>query len=241
VHPQAILLLHDGQNVFADRRSRRPSWRAEEVATRLIASARIVPLAIVGIDHGGPVRRWSEYLPYGDPRNPRARRFEADRYADELVGAILPALPHLQPELSRVRVIGLGGSSYGAIGALHVALRHPGVFDRLLLESAPLWVGQGRLIEGARRATRLPRRVWIGVGTAESRREERSAELVARARRLAAAMRARSKVRLRVARGAPHHERAWAARLPEALRWLFPPGAPASRRSRPSRASRARR
>jgi len=222
VPPRAILYLNDGQNVFTDRRSRRPKWRADEVATRLIAAGRILPLAIVGIDHGGPVRRWAEYLPYADPRNPRAHRFEADRYADVVVGRVMPAVRRLYPAIERAAHVGIGGSSYGAIAAIHTAARHPLVFDRLLIESPPLWVGDGRVGEDARRGLREAR-VWIGVGTDESTRTDRSAELVALARRLARSLRPRAQVRMRIVDGAPHHEDAWAARLPDALRWLFPP------------------
>jgi predicted alpha/beta superfamily hydrolase len=216
-----VLYLSDGQNVFADARSRRPKWRADEIAGALIARGEIVPLAIVGIDHSGPVRRWADYLPYPDPRNARARRFDADRYADLVVRRVMPEVARLHPEIAKVRHVGIGGSSYGAVAALHAAIRHPGAFDRLLLESAPLWVGGGRLIEDAR-GSRLPERTWVAVGTSESSRPARSAELVALMRRLARAMRGGTALKLVVARGARHHEGAWAERLPDALSWLLP-------------------
>ena len=219
--PRAVLYLNDGQNVFADRRSRRPKWRADEIADDLVARGEIVPLAVVGIDHSGPVRRWADYLPYPDPRNARARRFEADRYADLVVRRIVPEVARLHPEIARARHVGIGGSSYGAVAALHTAMRHPGAFDRLLLESAPLWVGDGKLIDDAR-DVRLPDRTWLAVGTRESSRQARSAELVTLTRRLARAVRGTTELRVVIARDAGHHEGAWAARLPDALRWLFP-------------------
>lgn len=222
-----MLYLNDGQNVFADRRSRRAKWRADEVATRSIDAGEIVPLAIVAIDHGGP-RRSAEYLPYADQHNARAKRFEADRYADLVVGRLMPALARLHPALAQARHVGFGGSSYGAIAALHTAIRHPRIFDRLLIESAPLWVGGELLIQEAR--DRLGRgRTWVGVGTRESGRAERSADLVALSRRLSRALRDRHEVRLRVTRDGPHHESAWAERLPAALGWLFPARPSASR------------
>ncbi len=221
VPPRAVLYLNDGQNVFADARSRRPKWRADEVASLLIAAREIAPVAIVGIHHGGPVRRWAEYLPYADPRNPRARRFDADRYADVVVQRVMPAVERLHPAIARAACVGIGGSSYGAVAAIHTAVRHPRVFDRVLVESPPLWVGDGRIIEEARRGLRGAR-VWIAVGTRESTRPGRSAELVALARRLARALRGGAQVRARIVAGATHHETAWAARLPDALRWLFP-------------------
>ena len=106
------------------------------------------------------------------------------------------------------------------MAALHAAARHPGTFDRLLLESPVLWVGDGRLMADA--GSVPVERVFIGVGTREARRDEVSAELVRLARGLARGMRERMHVRLIVGEDAPHHERAWAERLPRALRWLFP-------------------
>ena len=217
-----MVFLNDGQNVFASRR--RATWRADEIAASLIARGSIPPVAVVAINHAGGTRRWAEYLPYADPHNARARRFAADRYADLVVRRIVPEVLRLHPALERARHFGIGGSSYGAIGALHTAIRHPATFDRLLIESAPLWVGDGRMIDEAQVLRGV--RAWISVGTRESSRRERNAELATLARRLGSAIAGRSmrRVRVRVVRGAPHHETAWATRLPAALRWLFGDG-----------------
>lgn len=181
-----------------------------------------MPLAIVGIDSARATRRFAEYLPHPDPHNERARRFAADAYADAVVRRIIPGVQRLHPVLRHARHMGIGGSSYGAVAALHTAARHPGAFDRLLIESAPLWVGDGRLIDDARGALRGTR-TWIAVGTAESQRAVRNRELSALARRLAAAIAGRTagRVAVTIVRGAPHHESAWAARFADALRWLY--------------------
>lgn len=220
--PRAVLLLNDGQNVFASR-ARRPTWRAEVTAAELVARREIAPLAIVAVDSAPGARRFAEYLPYPDPYNPRARTFEADAYADALVGRVLPAVMRAHPALARAGRLAIGGSSYGAVAALHTAARHRGAFDRLLVESAPLWVGDGRLVEDARRGLR-GLRAWIAVGTRESAKPERNRRLAALAGELAAAIagRAAGRVAVTIVRGAPHHEWAWAARFADALRWLFP-------------------
>lgn len=218
--PRAALFLHDGQNAFAAG-ARRPAWNIEVVAEALIERDLIVPLAIVAIHAARGTRRWREYLPYPDPRNRRARRFEADAYADLVVDTVIPRMEAAHPELRGVEHVGIGGASYGAVAALHTALRHPRAFDRLLLESPPLWVGEGRLIDNAGRSN-LPRRISIGVGGRESRREDVSAELVRLARAFARTARARgAEVRISVDPDAPHHESAWAARARRALMWLF--------------------
>jgi enterochelin esterase-like enzyme len=221
--PRAVLFLFDGQNAFSS--SARATWRADEAAERLISAGRIVPLAIVGIDTTGAARA-RDLLPYPDPRNERAKEFAADRTAAFVVESLLPRMARLEPDLAAVRSVGIGGSSYGAIASLHTVIRHPGVFDRLLVESPPLWVGEGRLIEDVDRARALPRRIHVGVGTREASRPETSAELVRLARRLARGLRGRSEVRTRISVGGRHDETAWASRLPDALKWLFSEQAP---------------
>jgi hypothetical protein len=220
VRPRGVLYLTDGQNVFPPGSRGRATWRADETAAELIAAGEIAPIALVAIDAASGARRWEEYLPYGDPYNVRARRFGADRFANVVLPRVMRAVARRHPVIARARHVGIGGSSYGAIAALHVALRHPATFDRLLIESAPLWVGDGQLIADAAHAA-LRARAWVGVGTHESARPAKAADLVRLHRRLARALRPRSVVRLRVAAGMPHHESAWAARLPDALRWLF--------------------
>lgn len=215
--PRDLLVLHDGQNVFSLPRTigSRQKWLADATVPDVAPH-----LAIVAVDHTG--RRARDYLPYRDPTTPSRERPRADRHATFVADELLPWLARTYPALARPRHRGIGGSSYGAIAALWTVLRHPGTFDRLLLESAPLWVGDGRLLDDAAAAAAWPPKVWIGVGTAEARRPDRAARLVRDAGTLATIVRARgARVRLRVDPGAGHDERAWAARLPEALRLLF--------------------
>jgi predicted alpha/beta superfamily hydrolase len=213
--PRDLLILNDGQNVFTRPRTTgsREKWRADEIAPAVAPH-----LAIVAVDGG---RRARDYLPYRDPTTPSAERPGADRYLAFLTDELLPWIAAAYPRLAAPRHLGIGGSSYGGVGALWTALKRPDLFDRLLVESVPLWVGDGRLLAAAATAERWPERVWIGVGTAEAKRPERSARLVDDARTLGRIMRARgASVRLRVDDGATHDERAWAARLPDALGWL---------------------
>ncbi len=145
--PRAVLYLADGQHVFRRARSARAAWRADEICAGLIAAGEIVPTAIVAIDHPRGAGRWTEYLPYPDPFNPRARRHEADRFADAVLPAVMRFVARHHRAVASARHVGVGGSSYGAVAMLHAALRHPGIADRLLIESAPLWVGDGALID----------------------------------------------------------------------------------------------
>jgi predicted alpha/beta superfamily hydrolase len=218
--PTAVLLLNDGQNLFARARTvgTRERWDVERAATA------VPHLAIVGIDHARAARA-RDYLPCANPADPLARRPRGDRYVSFIVDELLGWIARRYPEVARARHLGIGGSSYGAVSALHCALARPGTFDRLLLESPSLYVGGRRLISDARAAEDVPARVHLGVGTAESRDPEVSARVVADVVELTAILRAKGRgpraVRLVVDEGRAHHERAWASRLPGALRFLF--------------------
>lgn len=218
--PRGLLLLNDGQNVFSRPQTvgAREKWAAE-------AAAALVPgLAVVAIDSARD-RRGRDYLPYANPADPLGRRPRGDRYVAFLVEELLGWLAERYPQLARPGHTGIGGSSYGAVSALHAALRYPDAFDRLLLESPSLFIGGRRLIRDTRDAVRLPTRVHLAIGTAEARDPELSARVLADAVELAAVLRERGlgprRLRFRIDEGAAHHERHWARRLPEALRFLF--------------------
>ena len=218
--PRAVLFLNDGQNLFTRPRTvgTPERWRADE-------AARAAPdLCIVGIDNSGR-RRGRDYLPYPNPADPLGRAPRGDRYAAFVVEELLGWCARRYPQLARPRHVGIGGSSYGAVSALHISLRYAGAFDRLLLESPSLFIGGRRLLDDVRVAPDLPRRVHIAIGTAESRDPAESARVLDDALELAGVLRAKGlgarRLRLHVDHGAHHNERDWARRLPDALRFLF--------------------
>ncbi len=113
-------------------------------------------------------------------------------------------------------------------------MSHPGTFGRLLLESPSLYVGAGALLRRARKVQRGRERVYLGVGTAETRRDDWNEETVANVRALRRSSGARGwaqkRLRVSVEEGASHSEAAWAGRFAQALEFLF---------SAPRRAKRA--
>ena len=223
--PVPVLYLNDGQNLFDSARAYTGvTWRVAETAAWLIAERRIPPIVIVGIDHG-ELRRAREYLPVEDDRNPFARDPLAADYAAFVTTELVPFIAREYPVARGASQTAFGGSSYGAVAALYTAMRMPGVFGRLLLESPSLYVGRGALLRQARRVNRWPQRVYLGVGTAETRRADWNFETVANVRRLGAILRAAGlgprRLRLTVEEGASHSEGAWAGRFAQALEFLF--------------------
>jgi predicted alpha/beta superfamily hydrolase len=222
-HP--VLYLNDGQNLFDPARAfAGNTWEVAETTARLVRRAVIPPLVVVGIDHGG-VRRGREFLPVRDDRNPDPEKPMGREYAEFVTREVMAFVKRNYPIALGPSSTGFGGSSYGAIAALNTTLLKPGTFGRLLLESPSLYVGGEYLLRKARDASRLPWRIYLGVGTAETRDPERSHETVANVLKLEAILRRAGlgarRLAVAIEEGATHSEGAWAGRLAMALEFLF--------------------
>ena len=138
---------------------------------------------------------------------------------------VIPFVTRTYPVLRSTAATGFGGSSYGAVAALYTSLIKPGVFGRLLIESPSLYVGRSSMLRLARRAERWPSRIYLGVGTTETSREDWNEETLTNVLKLERILRkgglGERRLRVRIAPGGTHSEAAWAARLPEALEFLF--------------------
>lgn len=220
-----VLYLNDGQNLFDPARAfAGVTWGVRETVMRLVRRNQIPPLIIVGIDHGVQ-RRARELLPVEDDRNRDSRHPLGRAYVEFIMRDVMPFVAKRYPVDRRASKTGIGGSSYGAVAALFAVLERPGVFGRLLLESPSLYVGDSYMLRRARKAERWPGRVYLGVGTAETSRQEWNEETVDNVRKLDAILR-RARLGARrlmttIEPHAHHSESAWARRLPDALSFLF--------------------
>jgi enterochelin esterase-like enzyme len=207
------LILHDGQNLFDPARAYAGHhWRVAETADRLIAEGAIGPLVIVGVDHGGD-DRLREYTPTPG-REPGAGL--APRHARFVVDELLPFLTSTYGISRSPSRLGVGGSSLGGLVSLYVASAEPGVFGRVLAMSPSVWWDRRAILKQLQEAPFEGRpRVWIDAGADEGTRT------VSDARRLAQLVRRQGHVRFVEAPGAGHNEDSWAARLGEALVYLF--------------------
>jgi predicted alpha/beta superfamily hydrolase len=101
----------------------------------------------------------------------------------------------------------------------------PGVFSRVLLESPSLWVANRQILRDARRFRQWPQKIFLATGTREAGREDKDRETVENVRELERVLRRAGmddrRLRVEVADGGTHSEGAWAARFPDALRFLF--------------------
>jgi len=219
-----IFYLNDGQNLFEGPTSFTGiDWRVDESADRLIREAEIPPLIIVGIDNARE-DRMKEYLPYR-MLNPPVLRPRGKRYPEFLLNEVMPFL------YSRYRIArgpentGLGGSSLGALISLYTVMDRPGIFGRVLLESASLFVSNRRLLKYSRYFRQWPERIFIAIGTREAGREDKDRQVVGDVRELQRIIRRAgvddTRLMVKIDEGAGHNEAEWAKRFPDALRFLF--------------------
>lgn len=220
-----VLYLMDGQNIFEALEGVAAEWGADETAQQLVAAGEVRPLIIVGVPHAGE-HRMSEYLPFGSINGHEA---QGEAFVDWLRREAMPRVERAFRVQTGPENTGIGGASLGAAISLYAATRHPEVFGRVLVESLPLLgddgLGARAYLDGVRQ---WPDRVFIGMGgretgnTNDARNEAYVAWAAELAERMADAGVSPDGVLSRIDPQANHNEQAWAARFPDALKFLFP-------------------
>lgn len=144
-----------------------------------------------------------------------------DQYGALLTDVVKPLVDARYRTLPDVANTGLGGASLGGLITMHLGVTRPDVFGRLLVASPSVWWDDKVILQTVAAATPPPgQRVWVDIGT------EEGDSMVPDARRLAALLVETgwdpALVRYVEAEGAGHETRAWQARAPDMLRFLFP-------------------
>jgi predicted alpha/beta superfamily hydrolase len=209
------LYMHDGATVFVE-------WRIDEVAKRLIASGAIQPLIIVLVPNGGEqADRFNDYTPTR-PSNARAGG-GADAYGRALVEELKPLIDAKYRTLPDAANTALGGASLGGLVSLHLGLKHPDVFGKLAVLSPSVWWDERVIVRTVKAvAPRPPLRIWLDMGTRESR------NAIADARELRDALKKKGwrvgeDLAYSEIQDAAHNDEAFARRAEPFLKYLFPP------------------
>jgi predicted alpha/beta superfamily hydrolase len=217
-----VLYLQDGQNLFDPETAfGGRDWRADLTADSLVQQGSIPPLIMVGIYNTG-VRRVSEYTPTRDPRSKKGGK--ADRYAQMLAREIKPFIDTEYRTAKSASSTGVGGSSLGALTALHAGICYPGVFGRLALISPSVWWDSHAVLHIVSSFNSASRpRIWLDIGTEEGSNPQK---VVEDTRLLRTALEAKGwseneNLRYQEFPGAGHNEDAWSARFGLVLEYLY--------------------
>jgi predicted alpha/beta superfamily hydrolase len=224
-----VLYMHDGQNLFdAGTSFIGVEWNVDETLERMIPHDEVAPLIVVGICNTS--EREFEYTPVQD-RN-RGKGGGADRYATFIIDEVKPFIDANYRTLPGREHTGIMGSSLGGIASLYIAWTHPEVFSRVGAMSTAWWWSNAQILKVLEELSPPPGvRLWLDMGTAEDstdRNRDRVPDLIElhrRARNILMKKGLAIPRRLRYVEdeGAVHNERAWAARFPRAVSFLFPP------------------
>ncbi len=215
-----VLYLQDGQNVFDVATSfRGDEWQVDETAESLIAAAQIEPLIVVGIYNTGE-HRIDEYTPTVDAGHLRGGKSQL--YSQMLRLEIKPMIDREFRTRKGPENTGLGGSSLGGLVTLELGLSHPEVFGKLAVMSPALWWDKKMMLAQVEALPeKLPLRIWLDMGLEEGER------CVQDTREMRDLLERKGWVEGRDLQhweypGAGHTESAWAARMGQVLRFLFP-------------------
>ncbi|HLM54902.1 MAG TPA: alpha/beta hydrolase-fold protein [Pyrinomonadaceae bacterium] len=215
------LYLHDGQNLFDGETAyiRGRQWRFSETAQALINARSVEPLIVVGIYNTGHARL-DEYTPTPCARMKAGGK--ADLYGRLIVEELKPFIDSRYRTLPDASHTGLGGSSLGGLVSLYLGLRHPDTFGRLAVLSPSVWWDNRAIVREVRAMrSRTGARIWLDMGTAESRNATKDARVL-RDALVEKGWHLERDLKYHEAHGAGHDEHAWAERVNPLLRFLYP-------------------
>lgn len=223
-----VLYMHDGQNLFDENTSFAGEWRVDETMEQLAREG--VEAIVVGVPNAGESRR-DEYSPFTDRRHGGGK---GDAYLRFLLGTVKPLVDRSFRSDPARAATGLMGSSMGGLISLYGFFSHPEAFGFVGAMSPALWFARGKTVGYIAGRPPILGRIYMDMGTGEGaepvKMERWRRALLARSTTLSGELyallvekgyRPGRDIRYVEDEGAPHHESAWAARLPTALRFLL--------------------
>ena len=240
-----VVYMHDGQNLFDRKRSGFDKvWAADKSVLRLVATRKIAPVIIVGVDEPGAAR-YRQYFPqrlYGmasakvraDIDSTAKGPLTGDAYLRFLTDELKPLIDksyRTRPDAAHSAVV---GSSMGGLMSCYAFIERPDVFGRAGCVSThwPLTFGLMILPDDDRPAmwkTYLTqhlgkptgRRLWMDHGDKTLDAAYPAWQPLIDADIAALGWKKGRDFESRAYPGAAHEENAWAARLDEIFGWLL--------------------
>ena len=223
-----VIYFHDGQNLF------RPGgpfgcWFAEDAAAEEMKAGRMREAIMVAIPNNEAdmgKARMTEYQPPTDlnPRDPSRGKGICDRYAEFLLGTVKPAIDAKYRTLPDRANTSVAGASMGGLVSLWLGLKTD-AFGAVGVFSPAFWTSPNftkSVMEGSKKDGL---RIYMDMGTDEKGNLTGDYWLDALAVRDALLKQGYVEGEdflWNPGEGDEHNEKAWAKRLPVALRFLVP-------------------
>jgi len=214
-----VLYMHDGQNLMdASTSAFGTEWGVDETAQALVTAGDVAPLIIVGVYNTGD--RIAEYTPTVDAGYGGG---DADAYGRFLAEEVKPMIDEHYRTDPAADATGLAGSSLGGLVSMYLGLERPETFRRLGVVSPSVWWDDRDIVDRVAALTsKLPLRIWLDIGTAEGDGESVEDTRLLRDALVAEGWVVGQDLGYGEYPGAAHNEAAWAARMDDILRWLYP-------------------
>jgi predicted alpha/beta superfamily hydrolase len=191
-------------------------------ARLLEAVGELPPMIIVGIGYGGTVtsqrqRRWRDFTPAEEKTLPNSGH--ANAFLVDLRDAIIP---HVESQYRVSADRAFVGHSLGGLFALHLMMREPRLFGRVVMGDPALWPANGAIWadeEAFRRKSTFRGRVFVALSDLDGRRNPEDIQ------KLSTMLGRHSSADFAwVARTLPEtsHQSSVAALIAAGLRWVFP-------------------
>jgi predicted alpha/beta superfamily hydrolase len=223
-----VVYFHDGQNVF------RPGgpfgcWFAEDTAAEETKAGRVREAIIVAVPNNEAdlgKARVTEYQPPDDanPRDPSRGPGLCDRYGNFLVGKVKPAIDGKYRTLPDRANTVVAGSSMGGLVSLWLGL-NTDVFGAVGVFSPAFWTSPNFTKAVMQGANKDGLRIYMDMGTRERGNlngDYWQDALTVREALLEQGYQEEKDFLWNPGEGDEHNEKAWAKRLPVALRFLLP-------------------
>jgi predicted alpha/beta superfamily hydrolase len=209
-----VVYMQDGQNLFDDETSFSGEWRVDETMEMLAREG--IEAIVVGVSNADEARA-DEYS---------VARGRGREYLRFLADTVKPRVDRDFRTLPAREATGLVGSSLGGLISLYGVFLEPGVFGFAGALSPALWYARRAVFRIVGRAPFADARIYLDVGEDELPGERaKTRRYVADVTRMANLLESKGygpdRLRLVVEPGGTHHERHWARRLPDALRFLL--------------------
>ena len=223
-----VIYFHDGQNVF------RPGgpfgcWFAEDAVANEIKAGRMREVIIVAIPNNEAdmgVARMTEYQPPFDvnPREPSRGKGICDRYGNFLLEKVKPAIDAKYRTLPDRENTVVAGSSMGGLVSLWLGL-NTDAFGAVGVFSPAFWTSPNFMKAVMDGTKKDGLRIYMDMGTHEKgnlRGDYWKDALSVREALLKQGYEEGKNFLWNPGEGDEHNEKAWAKRLPVALRFLLP-------------------
>lgn len=215
-----VLYMHDGHNLFDKATSYSGEWQVDE--TLELLSAEGIEMIVVGIPNAGDARA-NEYTPYFNTQYGGGR---GAKYLKFLIDDIKPLIDNTFRTQPDVATTGLMGSSLGDLISLYALFQYPEVFSFAGVLSPAFWFNAPEIFDFIEKANFVDSTIYMDVGTNEdSNNTKLSAAYINDYKKMIQILRDKGydsqRLQLMVTEGAIHHEKEWAKRLPDALRFWW--------------------